>query len=312
MKTAVRRMLAVLAAATAVAGAPSAQADGLSLLSGNTGGSWYGIGAGLAQILTRHGLATDVEQGGGISNVLALATRTDAIGFTNAFVVPMAVKGEAPFETPLTDVVAVAILMENFGQFVVAADSGVESFEQLRGRPYISQPLSASSTTAFEKVLNAYGLSESDLDLQRGDMAFGAEALRDGRAIGFHATTAYPVGTVSELAITHDLRLLAVSDEAFARIVADNPGFSRGVIPAGTYRGQDGEVATISAPTILITNRGTDADTIYNVLEVLTGNIGEVQAVHASLAALTPGRMGQLGDLDVHPGAARFFAERGQ
>lgn len=312
MNTTARRMLAAAAAALSIAVALPAQGQGLALLSGNTGGSWYGIGAGLAQVLTHHGVATDVEQGGGISNVLALGARTDAIGFTNAFVLPMAAKGEAPFETAVEGVVAVAILMENFGQFIVAADSGVDSFDDLRGKPFISQPMSASSTTAFEKVLNAYGLSESDLDIQRGDMAFGAEALRDGRAIGFHATTAYPVGTVSELAISHDLRLLSVSDEAFARIVADNPGFARGVIPAGTYRGQEADVATISAPTILIANRGADADTIYNVLKALSENIGEVQAVHASLARLTPARMGELGDLEVHPGAARFFAEQGR
>lgn len=304
------KFIAALAGISFMTSAPL-HAQGLSLLSGNTGGSWYAIGAGISQVLTNNGVRTEVEQGGGISNVIALNTREDAVGFTNAFVLPMAQSAEEPFAEPVENVVAVAVLMLNFGQFVVSADSGVDSFADLKGKAYISQPMSASSTTAFEKVLNAYGLSEADLNISRGDMAYGAEALRDGRALGFHATTAFPNGTISELSLTRDLKLLSVPDDVLKKIIEDNAGFSRGVIPAGTYSGQNEPVETIRAATILIANRDADDEAIYQLVKALAENLDDVRAVHASLGDLAVDGMADLGALEVHPGARRFYEERG-
>ncbi|MFC1798458.1 TAXI family TRAP transporter solute-binding subunit [Thermodesulfobacteriota bacterium] len=286
-------------------------AEAISVYSGSAGGSWYPIGAGIANVLSKNGLKASVELGGGISNIIALSQKKGDTGFTNGFVPAMAANGEKPFSSKITNLKGLAVLMDNTTQVVVTQKSGVKSFKDLKGKSFISLPLSASSTIAFQKVLLCYDMKESDMKISRGNMSFGASQIKDRNAIGYHATTAFPNGSISELAASLKIRLLGIDDSAYQRLKKINAGFVRTKIPANTYKGQNEEIQTVGAPTIYISRDDLPNEVAYKIVKILAENIKSVNAVHASLKKLTPKKLATVSGLDIHPGAEKYYREAG-
>ena len=281
------------------------------LLSGSAGGSWYPIGAGIADVLTKYGLDAAVEVGGGTSNVVALSQSQGDIGFTNGFVPAMAANGEAPFDKKYSNIYGLGILMDNVTQIVVTQESGVENFMDLKGKSFISLPLSASSTIAFQIVLKCFDMVEDDMKISRGNMSYGAAQIKDRNAVGFHATTGFPTAAISELAASLPIRILSIDDEVFEKLKEINDGFVRMRIPANTYRGQDKEVLTVGAPTIFICRKDLPEEVAYKIIKIMAENMADINVIHGSLMNLTAEKLATISGIEIHPGALRYYREVG-
>lgn len=289
----------------------AAQAETLSFATGGQGGSWYGIGAGLAEVLGKDGIDVSVEIGGGMSNIVSAATGDSPIAMTNGFAVPMAEKGEAPFPAPVSGVTALGVFMISTVQVPVLESSGITSFEQLRDADTCLLPLSASSTIAFQKILAGYDMTEEDTNLSRGNLGYCVDQMKDRKVIGTSAATAMPVGSFSELAASVPVRFLPVSDAAFDKIVADNPAFVRVTMPAGVYKGLDAPVETVGTQALLIAGSSLSEDAGYAIVKALVENVEEVRKIHSGMADMTAESLAAVAGLDLHPGAARYFREAG-
>lgn len=303
-----------LAAALAAASVPAVAQDtphSLTIMSGAQGGSWYGMGAGLAQLFIEEGVRTSPEVGGGISNVAMVATGQASMGFSMTIVPRMARLGMAPFTESYENVYAIAQLAPSVVHIVVSKDSGVESVADLAGKAFATQPVGNVTTEAFKAVLAANGLDEDDLDLTRGNQGFGASEMKDRRVAGFTATTSPPSPAFADVAQSLDVRFLSIDDETFAALQAENAGFTRGVIPAGTYNGQDEDVMTANTAMVIVTSDHVSDDHAYFIARTLGENIDEIRKIHQSWADLTLEDLADVNGVELHPGAARYYREKG-
>lgn len=303
-------ILLALSCATVSADKPSQ----ITMLTGSPGGSWYPISAGIAKVLTDAGINTRLEQGGGNSNILNVAAGKAEAGFGLTTANYLASVGKGVFKKPVSGVMALTVLYTQLAHTVVAVDSGVTSYDQLRGKRMASQSMASGSRQIFEDTLIAYGLAngEKDLDIVfRGGPGASSVPVRDRQAIGYVVTTAPPTSSVSETAQALPIRLLPISDEAFKKMKAGNPGYGQGVIPGGIYPGVDEDVSTVSDDTVLITNKDVSEDTAYWIVRTMAENLDEIRTVHPALKALTPARMANVQALQLHPGAARYYREIG-
>lgn len=298
-----------LAAAVTVAALP-ATAQGLRFVTSNTGGSFYPIGVAISQILSQNGIETAAEPGGGNSNPVSVSQGKADLGFTFAPTFALAMAGEKPFPAPLKNIRALAYTHVNTTQIAVTKESGVTSIDQLKGKPFASQNLSAASATFFRVALGAYGLTEDNLNIVvRGGPTQGANAVRDRNSIGFQATTSIPNGTFSEAFQSVEMTLLPISDEAFASIVADYPTFSRATIPGGTYSGLDADVPSMSTGAVIIVRDDMDEELAYKIAKTIADNSNKLQGMHGALGPLTPKLMASVSGIPLHPGAERFYKE---
>jgi TRAP transporter TAXI family solute receptor len=161
-------------------------------------------------------------------------------------------------------------------------------------------------------VLAANDLTEDDLDIViRGGPAQGAQAVRDRRSVGFQATTGFPNGSFSEAFIAVPMTLIEIDDATFETVNGINGGLVRAEIPAGTYEGIDEPVNSIGASTVLIVNEDMSEDDAYAITKALIENVDALKAVHGAVRGLTVERMSQVAGIEMHPGAARAFAEAG-
>jgi TRAP transporter TAXI family solute receptor len=308
--TSIAAVLLALASATASADKPSQ----ITMLTGSPGGSWYPISAGIAKVLGDAGINTRLEQGGGNSNILNVAAGKAEAGFGLTTANYLASVGKGVFKEPVKGVMALTVLYTQLAHTVVSVDSGVTSYDQLRGKRMASQSMASGSRQIFEDTLVAYGLEngEKDLDIVfRGGPGASSVPVRDRQAIGFVTTTAPPTSSVAETAQALPIRLLPISDEAFMKMKAANPGYGKGVIPGGIYPGIDQDVPTVSDDTVLITNADVPEDTAYWIVRTMAENLDDIRTVHPALKSLTKERMANVQALKLHPGAARYYREIG-
>ncbi|MFW5680836.1 MAG: TAXI family TRAP transporter solute-binding subunit [Pseudomonadota bacterium] len=302
-----------LLSAALVAPAAAQQPDRLTLVTGAPGGSWYGYSAGIAQIFGEAGVPTTPEQGGANSNILNVAAGNADFGFTQTNANFSAQQGKGAFREPVTGVMGLTVLFPQFAHTVVTVESGVTSYDQLKGQRMASQSMAAGSRQIFDDTLRAYGLNgEDDLEIVvRGGPGVGASAVRDRQAIGFVATTNPPTSSVSEVAASLPIRLLPISDGAFEELLAINPGYGRGVIPAGSYPGVDEDVPTLVDDTVLIAPASLPDDHAYWIVKTLAENAERVAALGPALRGFGPEMMPHVAIVDLHPGARRYYEEVG-
>ncbi len=307
-----KRWLAAVASAALVSGyAAGVDAKTLSFVTGGAGGSWYSIGAGLAEVFQKEGIKASVEIGGGMSNIVAVGRGDSEIGMTNGFAIPMAMAGEHPFKSKVTGVTALGVFMVSTVQVPVLVQSDVTSYKDLMGKKYCLLPLSASSTIAFQKVLAAYGMKEGDTRFSRGNLAYCVSQMKDRKVVGTAAATAMPVGSFSELAASLPVRFLGIDEAAYQRIRKINPAFVDATMPAGVYKGMTSDVRTVGTQSLIIAGNTLSEDEAYRIVKSMVVHLSATRAIHSAMKNATAESMAGVAGMDLHPGAVRYYKEIG-
>lgn len=301
-----------LAFGLALAGGPvQAQPQSITMATGGTGGSWYPIGAGFAKIFNDNGVLANSEPGGAISNIINVANGQFEIGFSMAALLGMAAQGEEPFPEPVDSVRALAVFGDSFTHVLVRRDAGIDGIADLRGQRFGSFQPGSMGALAFAHLLRAAGMSEDDLTLFRGSQSYQGDQIRDRRTVGGTSSSAFPSGTWVELMTSIDMKLLPVDDALFAQLLEVNPGYSRAVLPAGTYPGQDEDVPGVGTVSILVVSAEMADDDAYWIARTMHENLDAIREIHGSLRGLTPEILADVGGVPLHPGAERYWREAG-
>ena len=283
----------------------------VTIFTGPQGGSWYAMGAGLAKLFTDAGVRANSELGAGVSNMVVISQGRGELGFTMSIIPALAEAGTEPFKQKISNVRGIANLGPNKVHIAVAADSGVNSVKDLKGKKFATQAVGAVTTEAFKDVLAANDMSEKDLDLTRGGQEYGANQMKDRRIVGFTATTLPPSPAFSEVSQSLDVKFLPLDDATFEGMKKRNPGYVRSVIPAGTYRGQSADVPTAAADQIMIVRAEMPEGEAYWIAKTLVENVEQLRKIHGSLAGLKVEDMVKTPGLELHPGAAKYYKEKG-
>lgn len=297
-------------AMSAMAGEGKAPAQ-LSIASGVSGGNQYIIAVGIAKIFGDKGVKVNVETGSSVPNVISVGRGDVELGMTQDFIPAMGLAGEAPFTEKVTNVRGVAAFPPNFTHVLVAEDSGIKSFADLKGKKFATQAVGSGTQYAFAKLLIAHGLKESDLELFVGSQSYAVDNIKDRNVIGMTATTMFPGSKVTELMTSRSMRFLEVGDEAYKKVKAINPGLIRLTLPAGTYRGQDKPVPGIGTGTIFVVNNDMPDDQAYWITKTMVENIESLRKIHGSLKGMKKEDVAAFTGVEAHPGSSRYFKDAG-
>ena len=288
-----------------------AEPDQITIFTSVSGSSWYGIGAGMAEIFAQSGVPSNPELGAGLSNVANVASGQGELGFTMSPAITVARNGQAPFQEPVTNIAVIAALSESLMHIIANGERGITTVSDLTGRPFVTQPPGAITAVMFEEVLAAYGMNVDDIDMSQGSLTVQRDELRDRRSDGMVSVASFPSSWVQEIAATMPIDLVPVSDDAYQALHARMPTVGRAVIPAGSYEGQTDDVDTITATMIIVAAADMPEDDAYWITRALVENIDRVRGLHGSYADLTPAAMAEVPGGGLHPGAERYYREIG-
>ena len=79
-----------------------------------------------------------------------------------------------------------------------------------------------------------------------------------------------------------------------------------GVIPAGTYQGQDADVPTAAVINFLVTHEDVSDETAYQMTKLIFDNLDKLKAAHSAAAGITLENAPKDSPVPLHPGAERF------
>lgn len=305
--------IAALAACLAATPVPAQQQ--LSIATGGTGGVYYPMGGGLAEIINRqvagHAASAEVT-GGSVENMALIATGEADLAIALGDTVQQARTGTGRFEgRPLGMIHGLASMYMNLVQIVTLADSGIDSLGGLKGRRVsIGAPGSGTEVNA-NAILAANGLGYEDISAQRLNFNETADALANGDIDAGFWSVAAPTSSILNLAATRSIRLIALSEAEIAAARANSPIFAPAAIPGGTYAGVEADVATLGIPNVLVASAEMPDELAYAITRAMFENIGQLRAVHPAAAQTTVEFTLQTLPVPLHPGALRYYEEIG-
>ncbi|WP_282026182.1 TAXI family TRAP transporter solute-binding subunit [Limimaricola cinnabarinus] len=309
-----RHILAFAATAVLAAGSAAAQSQ-LSIATGGTGGVYYPMGGGLAEVINNHveGMSATAEvTGASVENMGLIATGDADLAIGLADTVQQAYSGTGRFEgQELSMIRAVGSLYANMVQIVTPADSGISSIEDLAGkRVSVGAPGSGTEVNA-RTLLEANGMSFDDFEAQRLNFNETADALANGDIDAGFWSVGAPTSSILNLATTQDVRMISLTEEQVAAATEADQTFAALSLAGGTYEGIDEDVSTIGVPNVLVVSSETDEETVYQITKAMYENIADLQAVHPAANETTVEFTMNATPVPLHPGALRYFEEAG-
>ena len=309
-------VLAALVAACGGGGAPSSRF--LSIATGGTGGVYYPYGGGLAKVLNEslpNLRATAEVTSASVDNLKLIRDGKADIAFTLADTLADAVAGRGAFDRAPVPAASLAVLYSNYTHIVTLAQSGIKSVADLKGKTVATgSPGSGTEVIAF-RVLRAAGL-EPDRDIRRHGLGVSesADALKDGKVDAFFWSGGLPTGAVQDLSHTSgiSIRLVPSADliPALRRDYGDDLYFHLEV-PATAYPGLEAAVPVAGVANVLVVNRSMPEELAYDITRVLFDKQAELAAIHPEARNLSLANATKGLPVELHPGAARFYKERG-
>ena len=292
----------------------SAENIDLKLMTGPMGGSWYPLGGAISDAVQKAipGVTLAVAPGGGVANAEAVQLGKCDLGFSNSSSAVDGVHGRPPFKQKLTKMRQVANLYPQYFQMVVLEDSGIKSVADLKDKVISPGPKGHTGEFASRQVLSIYGLSYKDMaKVHHVGYNDSVALMKDGHNDGWLLCTTAPASSIIDLAATRRIRLLSLPDEKIAAMQKLNAGYSRRVIPKGTYQGVDYDVQGFGFYTHIIASEDLPEDLVYKITKTLVDNLPRFATVVKAMEGATAKDLAADVGVPFHPGALKYYKEVG-
>ena len=283
----------------------------LSIATGGTGGVYFPLGGGLADLITENiegYSATAEETNASVDNMNLIGSGDSDIAFVLGDTASDAAAGTGEFEGAPVDACAIGILYTNFTQLVASADSGITTVADLEGKRVSLGEAGSGTEVIGLRVLEAAGL-DPDADIERAQLGVAetVDALRDGTLDAGFWSGGLPTGALVDYASTGDMVIVPTAE--FATDLQDAYGayYLESEIPSATYEGQDEAVAVIGVPNVLVVNTSMDEGLQEQLTALLFEHKDDLVAVHPAAEELDQETAGDVEFMDVCPGAQAFY-----
>lgn len=316
-----RKALAIAALALAgvfAAGAVVAQQRAISIATGGTGGVYYPLGGGLANVLSKTlpGIQATAEvTGGSVDNLKLINSGNSEVAFSMADAALDAFKGQDKFKGTEVPVRTLMILYPNQMHVVSIEGTGIESVADLKGkRISTGSGGSATEVMAF-RVLEAAGLDkDKDIKRERLGVAESVNAIKDRKIDAFFWVGGLPTSAVTDLAATPGVKIKLIDHADLATKMNAKYGnlYAGSSIKAGTYPGQDKDNKNAVVWNILVSNAKMSDQDAYNIVKTVFEKKADLVAVHSEAKNFTlENQVKDYSPIPWHPGAIKYMTEHG-
>ena len=311
-----RNVIALIGAAALVLAACGERQQMLSITTGGTGGVYYPLGGGLANLLSEKmpGVqATSEVTGGSVDNLKLVGTNQADLGLTMVDAAFDALQGRERFEGNPLPIRTLAVLYPNRMHAVTVQQSGLRNLSDLAGkRVSVGSPGSATELMAV-RVLEAYDIDQS-VQRERLSAVESVNALKDGKIDAFFFAAGLPTAAVTDLAATPGLTVQLLDHaEAVEKMNAKyGPLYAVGTIPKDVYPGMTDDATNADVWNILFANESMPDEMVRDILGIMFDNRDALELVHKEAAQINlENQARKLSPVPYHSAALAFYRERG-
>jgi hypothetical protein len=314
------RALAVLAAGVltlAGGSAANAQSTQLSIVTGGTGGVYYPLGGGLANVLTKtlkNVQATAEVTGGSVDNLKALGAGQADVGFSMVDAGWDAMRGQGKFTSKLP-LRTLAVIYPNIMHVVTTEATGIKTLADLKGkRVSTGSPGGATEVMAL-RVIEAAGLDpDKDMERTRLGASESVSAMKDNKIVAFFWVGGLPTAAVTDLAATPNVTIKLIDHADLVEKMNAKYGnlYAKATIGKSVYPGMTADNAATSVWNVLVVNESMPEQMAYDITKTVFEKQADLVAVHKEAAniKLENQSIANAG-IPFHPGSLKYFSEKG-
>ncbi len=287
----------------------------MTMGTGSPTGTYYAYGGVLGQYIQNntHVTVKPVSTGGSKDNIQGVDIGDYQLGTVQSDVMDYAWNGTRSFEEDgqINTFRTVAGLYAEAVQ-LVTTNPDIKSVADLKGKKVsIGAPGSGVYFNAMD-ALTAAGLTEEDIKPQYQNFDESADALKDGKIDAAFIVAGAPTPAITELCMTNaNTRIVPIDGEIAEKLMKENTFYSVYKIPANTYENQTEDILTVTVKATLIVSADASEDDVYALTAAIFDNVDAISAEHAKGAELSIENATEGLTVPFHPGAAKYFKEKG-
>ncbi len=286
----------------------------LGLATGGTTGTYYALGGEIAALWMANIPDLDVTAqttGGSKANIMLINDGEAELATVQNDVMYYAYQGDKDFfdGQVIDSFTAIGALYPELVQIVVAADSGIKTVADLKGRNVSVGAVGSGVYFNAVQVLENAGLTLDDIIAHHYSFDESATAFQNQQIDAFFVTSGMPNTSIIEVANKRDVNLIGL-DEASLKALMEKYSFYVPVtVPAGTYNGMTEDVTVPAVSAVLICKKDLSDDLVYQLAKVLFEKKDDL--THAKKAMISAENAVKGVPVPFHPGAERYFTELG-
>ncbi len=239
-----------------------------------------------------------------------------------------AVEGKPPFRQALKGKLAyVMMLNDNQPMHCImsrewAEANGIRTFADIaakkpRLRLNLNEVGNLQATVGGANILmQVHGFGPADIEkwggsISRGNSSSAKDAFQDGKVDAFITASSYPDSQLRDIARTRPTAWLESVPEKLKE-AADFWNFRVDTVPKSVYAFLDRDVEAMFQWTSMCAAAATPEEAVYKYVKAVDEASARARTIHPSLAQMSGEFMARnRSGLDFHPGAARYYREKG-
>lgn len=291
----------------------------VSVATASTGGTYYPIGVGMANLWSTHLKdekirASGQSSAGSIENIDLLKKGEAQLAILQGLIAVDAYTGKGSFEgNPYEGLRTISMLWPNVEHFVLI-DSKVKTgtISDIENTRFSVGPQASGTEQSTVVMMEGLNLTKKNINPEYLGYDDTISSMRDGRLDGGSLPAGIPISSVTDMyASGVKASVLEVTDEQLESINSISNSWYRFTIPAGTYPKVEKDIQTIAQPNILNVTKELDQETVYLLTKTLYENLDEMYETHnaaknikleTALAGIT---------VPLHIGAYQYYKEVG-
>jgi TRAP transporter TAXI family solute receptor len=310
----------------AAAAAPAHPPVKVTIASFQVGSTWYVYAAALGRILRDAlpaGSTIDTPPlGGGIANTRLVEAGKATLGLSHTLANRWAADGTVAYKEKMPHLRALVGGLDTYYLTVAASgkDKGPGLEQYFKSKPDVRvdlNPPGSIATYAGRLELELAGFGPEQIRKGGGDVklvpgSVTRDDITSGRADAYIQILTVGQPLTTQISQVHDITILQPSQKLLTEM-HDKYGFGAAVLPKDSFRGQTRDVTLPSTTTTLIVRDDMPDWEAYAITKAFCEHTKELVAATKALAgfkledAWKPDNV----NLPLHPGAARYYRERG-
>lgn len=301
------------AGSTSAGGAAAAGTQNLTLATGGTTGTYYAVGGVMSTVLNKkltNSSLTVTSTGASKANIQLIADGEADLAVVQNDVMHYAATGTDLFEAEgkYETFSSVCGMYDETIQ-LVTTDANIKSVKDLAGKTVCVGDAGSGTEFNAKQVLAAYGMSFDDITVNNASFGDSADSLKDGKIDAAFVVAGAPTTAVVDLSTSSQVYVIPVDGAEREALMDEYSFYTETTIPAGTYKGQDADVETVSVRATLIASDELSEDVVYELVKSMFDNQADLVNGHEKFNNLKLEDATKGIDVKFHPGAVKFFAE---
>jgi len=294
------------------------------LATATVGGTYYPVGVALATITksrlhAEHGISlAAISSAGSLENIKLLRDNQAQFALLQGVFAAWAWNGEGPVRDPQPWLRSVSAMWQNVEHFALLTEyvekGTLQDLGMLDGERYVLGERNSGAEHTGAYILDRLGIDyRRKFDLAYMGYGATADAIQDGNIAGMNIPAGVPVSAITRAwaALGDRMVVLNVSESELAQINSRYPLWDYYDIPAGTYPNQRAPIRSAGHPNVLAVRADVPEETVYQITKSMWESLSALQEIHRATNDMKPNLALKGLGAPLHPGAARYYRERG-